>query len=48
MIDPFGAGAKGVRIPSLNLNDTFTHQQYDSFSVNTAGYSSTGKALLIF
>lgn len=34
LIDPFAAEIVGVRVPSLNPVDTYTHTQFDSFSLS--------------
>lgn len=48
LIDPFHPDAVGVRIPSLNPIDTFTHSHFESFSVNAGSMGPTGKILIIY
>lgn len=33
LIDPFAKDTPGVRIPTVNPVDTFTHTQYESFTI---------------
>lgn len=48
LIDPFHPDAVGVRVPSLNPIDTFTHSHFESFSVNAGAMAPTGKILVVF
>lgn len=47
LIDPFHPDAVGVRVPSLNPVDTYTHTQFESFAINTTQMAPSGKVILI-
>lgn len=47
MLDPFHPDSAGVRVPSLNPIDTYTHTQFESFTLS-GSMSSFGKILLVF
>jgi len=48
LIDPFAKDAVGCRLPSLDPVATFTHCQFESFTLNTTGYNNTGKCMLVY
>lgn len=47
-IDPFNAEAKGVRMPSLQPTDTYTHCAFDTFSLSTSNFVPGGKTVIFF
>lgn len=48
LVDPFNAQCKGVRVPTMHPQDTFTHYSFETFSLSTAGFNDRGKILLFF
>lgn len=47
LLDPFHPDAAGVRVPSLNPIDTYTHTQFESFTLS-GSMAAFGKIMLVF
>ena len=48
LIDPFSKETAGVRVPSLNPVDTYTHTQFDSFTIQPGTMAKNGKIIIFF